>query len=461
MNAVQNAARRSSPWKHPRRWVAFLVLAFVLISFIAFRIASTSGVKKHIAAKRAQGLPMSPLELDAWYKPVPASGNAALAFETAFQTYVSPGKINPDEMRDQEVVLGEPLPRELAEAVATHLKANRAAIDEIHAAAQLSASRYSIDLTRGFATLLPHLARLRGLNQLMRWEAIQQSADGNRTEAVRALKSGLAIATSLEEEPLLVSSMVRAAILTTWLRALERVVTEHTLTDPELAELFALITRTEEASRRSMMRAMVGERAMGVAAFHVDYKMFEALSAGGAVPGGSPEWPEVLKVGLYELRRSLGFNDRDALFYLRLMNELETALTNDHPVMLQRATAVTQILNQEISKHPIRYMVSGMILPSLSKAIEKESLLAGHLRSARAALAVERFRLQNSGRLPSANELTPTFISEWPRDPFDNRPLEYGKLRLGYEIISAGATAEKEKKNSPGRDTTVGFAVLR
>ena len=123
------------------RWLPLLILAFLVASFIAFRLASNSGVKREIAAIRAQGLPMSPLELDTWYKRVPASDNAALAFEAAFQTYVSPGKANPDEMPGQKMVLGQPLPDELAQAVAAHLAANRDTIDEIHAAAQLPARR--------------------------------------------------------------------------------------------------------------------------------------------------------------------------------------------------------------------------------------------------------------------------------------------------------------------------------
>ncbi|MGZ8921025.1 MAG: hypothetical protein ACXW3L_08575, partial [Limisphaerales bacterium] len=446
-----------------RRWLLLLVLAFVIVSFIAFRIASNSGVKRKIKSIRAQGLPMSPRELDTWYKGVPASENAALAFEAAFQTYVSSGKANPDEMPGHEMVLGEPLPDELAQAVASHLAANRDSIDEIHAAAQLASSRYSIDLSRGFATLLPHLAHLRSLGQLMRWEAIQQSSQGNQTEALRALKSGLAIASSLEEEPIFISSLVRISMVSSWLRGLERVITEQTFTDSELVELLDLLTRTEKAGKLSMTRGMVGERAIGVAAFDLDYQSFEGLSGiGGAVGGGAYlELPYFARAGLYELRRVLGIHDRDLVFYLDRMGELHDALTNDYTGMLQSAQRVTETVERELPKHPFRYLVSGIVLPALSKALQKEAFLAAGLRCARATIAIERLRLQNGGRLPSPSEVVPAFIPEWPRDPFDNRALEYEKLAKGYRIVSAGATAAREKENPKAKNTTVGFTVLR
>ena len=450
--------RPTSPWRHPRRWLPLLILAFILVSFIAYRLISDAGVKKVIQQKRAQGIPMSPLELDIWYKRVPASENAGLAFESAFQTYVAPGKPDPNEMSPHEMVLGEPLPHELAQAVATHLAANRATIEEIHAAAQLSASRYSIDLSRGFATLLPHLARLRSLAQLMRWEAIQQSARGDRVEALRALKSGAAIAASLEKEPLLISYMVRIAILNVWLRALEHIVTKHTLTDAELSELTDLLVRAEQAGREVLHRAIVGERAIGVAAFDLDYKTFESISAGGTSPDA--ELPDFLRIGLYEFRRAAGMNNRDLAFYLDRLNELENAVTNDHSGILQKAQAVTDTIEQELPKHRLRYLISGMILPSISKAMEKEAFIAAELRCARAALAIERFRLKKSGRLPSPHELVPAFLPAWPLDPFTNDPLEYEKLPVGYQIVSAEGTALREKENTK-KSTAVSFRVLR
>jgi hypothetical protein len=404
---------------------------------------------------------MSPLELDTWYKRVPASENAALSLEGTFQTYVSPGKSNPDEMPGKELILGQPLPDELARAVVAHLEANKGTLKEIHAAAQLPFSRYSIDLSRGFATLLPHLAHLKSLNQLMRWEAIQQSAHGNRTEAVRALQSSLAIATSLEQEPVIVSSMVRIALLSAWLRALERVVTEQTLTDLELADLANRLSRTEEASRQAMIRGLVGERAIGLAAFDLDYQSFEGLSGMNGSSSAIFELPGLVKTGLYELRRTLGFKDRDLMFYLNRLGELESALKNDYPAMLRDAQAVSDIVDRAIPQHQIRYLVSAVVLPALSKALQKEAFLAAHLRCARAALAIEQFRLKNNGRLPSPNELVPAFILEWPRDPFTDQPLKYEKLPKGYRIVSGGAAEARKKENPNAKDTWASFTILR
>jgi hypothetical protein len=162
---------------------------------------------------------------------------------------------------------------------------------------------------------------------------------------------------------------------------------------------------------------------------------------------------------LFDLRKALGMHNRDRMFYLQRMGENEAALTNDYPEMLRAANEAAGRMEQGLQTHKLRYIISAMLLPALSKGAQKEALLAAQLRCAKAALAIERFRLKH-GRLPEAQELVPEFLPEWPSDTVDGEPIEYEKLTKGYILTSLGATALKNKGKKTNF-TDVAFSVLR
>jgi hypothetical protein len=162
---------------------------------------------------------------------------------------------------------------------------------------------------------------------------------------------------------------------------------------------------------------------------------------------------------LFDVRKALGMHNRDRMFYLQRMGENEAALTNDYPEMLRAAEEVTDRMEEGFGAHRFRYLISGMLLPALSKGAQKEALLAAQLRCAKAALAIERFRLTN-GRLPEIKELVPEYLVEWPSDTVDGEQIEYEKLTKGYILTSLGATALKNKGKKTNF-TDVAFSVLR
>ena len=87
------------------------------------------------------------------------------------------------------------------------------------------------------------------------------------------------------------------------------------------------------------------------------------------------------------------------------------------------------------------------------------------LRTTAAALAAERFRIDN-GRWPdSLDQLVPKYISAVPRDPFVDAPLKFKKIPEGLFIYSVGYDGKDDggkfdpKKPAPfGPDT--GFRLL-
>ena len=451
---ITNRLERKPSWKRPFVWVPVVSLAFLVGSVAIYTIRSGSEVEAELVAIKKRSLPSSPVELDTWYKRVPAENNAALIYQRAYSLHVEPGRDNPQEI-GKELKVGDPLPEELRTAAENYLKDNAETLDQIHAAALLKEGRFPIDLTKGFSALLPHLAPMKRMGILMKWQVIYQSAQGKREDAVQGLEDAFAMAAILEEEPLFLSALVRIAMTAMIVPAMERVLTEHSLTEAELQRLESIVERALQSGRKSMLRGMVGERAVGLSAF--DMKARTVFNLGGG--GGSPSAADLGMEALFDARRALGMHNQDRMFYLQRMRESEAALTNDYPEMLRAGEEVTMRLEEGIKAHRFRYIISGMLLPALSKGAQKEALLAAQLRCVRAALAIDRFRLKH-GRLPAPKELVPEYLVEWPKDTVNGEPIQYEQLPIGFELISLGAT-ELKNKGKKTNLTDVAFRVLR
>src|SRR5688572_5834331 len=115
MDAAMSEKQQGSAWKRRRRWVPLAAVALVLSGFFGVHLAAKMAVRRELNAIRARGLPTTCLELDTWYKHVPASENAALIFLNAGALRVdATGKKNPDDMRFRP---NEPMSPQLVQAM--------------------------------------------------------------------------------------------------------------------------------------------------------------------------------------------------------------------------------------------------------------------------------------------------------------------------------------------------------
>jgi hypothetical protein len=71
--------------------------------------------------------------------------------------------------------------------------------------------------------------------------------------------------------------------------------------------------------------------------------------------------------------------------------------------------------------------------------VQWDPVHAANLAAMGALLAVERYRMRY-GRWPaSLGEISPEFVAEVPKDPFDGQPLRYRRLRDGVVVYSVGS----------------------
>ena len=443
-----------------KRLALWAVSFFILLvaSAIAIRAHTKRAMERELQAIRERGFPTSPQEVNAWYASVPPDENSALVILKAHDLYGEAGANDPKNL-SQGLVLGETLPPKLAGAIASLVERNGKALAELHRASQLPKSRYPVDLTPGLASLLPHLTRAKALAELLRWEAIYHSARGNRTNAVRAIESGFAIASSLKDEPIDISALVRISCLSMALSALERVVTEQQLSESEIDRLLVLARSAEEHSLPSLTRAFLGERGLTLPVFNMTYR---ELCASAGITIRSVELREAASMIRSETRCLFRGHRRDPFIYLSHMGEVEAALEMDVAEMVREAERIDSAESSTILLCFSEDDFFESVLPKFSRVTTQTALLIAQLRCISLALEIERIRLKNEGQIPKTEELS-NHLPQRPKDPIDNQPITFEILDKGYQV-SARAATELKKERAGGvipSFVPISFRVLR
>ncbi len=317
----------------------------------------------------------------------------------------------------------EGLPAEMKKAIAEHLSANKETLELLHNAASIERCRYPFDLTQGFEALLRPLEVLRDGARLLSLEAFMHAENGEPHDACGSLRSLMALARSLENEPLLISQLVRIACQAIGVDSLQRIVSRTALPEAELQEIGAALARAEE--RDAMARAMAVERCIGWNAFNTTFDEYAEFV-----------WGSPLQPFLY---RAAGLLEIDYLTYLEIMGEPVRICEMPLRERTQAAREHGERLEEWLGSTPRFYcIVTKKVTPAIGRCVEEDVKVIARLRAARAALAVERYRL-DKGRLPEElDELVAEYLQAIPEDPFDGKPLRYKKLDKGYVVYSIG-----------------------
>jgi hypothetical protein len=440
--------------------LTLVVLAFLLLlgGFIAWNLASPEQDAR-VLAIRQKGYPTSLGELDAWYAHIPDSQNAALIFTNAFSqpafrdnsaTFTVLGETNWLPARGH--LIGKDGRAELSAVLAT----NQTLLDLFHSATALTNSRYPVDLKQGFQTLVPYLAKVKGSVQLLAAEALFDASNGDIEKALSALRAAGAVADSVAEEPLLISQLVRIASWAIISKRCELLLNGATLSDQQLITLQTLFQNGERPN--AMARGLAGERTCGLAVFMGSPDRMYIF--GGLDLNSPPALKDRLRASLYiGLLKSTGLLRKDRTFYLDVMATNIAAAEAPFP---ERLTLSQQANNSALSPPSKLMIFSRMMLPALSRAIQRDADHIARIRTAQTAIAVERFRRAHNGDLPTdLNQLVPAYLPSLPRDPFDGEPLRFKRRATGYVVYSIGSDLRDDggsegdpKKPSSAKDIT-------
>lgn len=412
--------RRKLKFSH----ILIMLLLIAVCAFAVFRLSLRFKLRARFDAIRAAGYPVTLTELNELYTIPENAENAAYTIIDAFSYY----QLGDQAKLKSLPIIGkgklpartEPLAEE-TKALATQYTAdNQQALELLHKAAAIKHCRYPVDLSLGHETQMPYIRDIKRGAQLLSLEAVLHSEDNKSRLAARSVTSIFGIANSLAKEPLPISQLVCTACQGLAISSLERIVNRAEFTDEQLVKLTQTVSNAEDLS--TMSWAFAGERCWGISmlknpaslSLEGDYKIPSAL--------------------ILELYKALGLADRDAVIYLDLMNDyMETIQLPLH--QRQRAAGTIEAkLKATLKNHILLYV----IMPAFSRFLTINISSIAHLRTARVALAVQRYRLV-TGNLPDTlADLVPTYLDTVPKDPFDGRSLRYEKLETGFVVYSIG-----------------------
>ena len=382
---------------------------------------------------------MTTAELNQWYAAVPPEQNAALILTNAFAHLVSVNTNTPNLPiigRGRLPPRNEPLPPEMRQAIDDYVTTNQVALELLEKGLALKSCRYPVDLTPGWEALLPHLVGLKKSAQLLALKTLLDTETGAMSEAAESLEKIMTLADTVAKEPLLVSHLVRIACYQMSYPCLERILCRAPLRDSSLRR-FSTLYRGMEASN-GFERAIVADRCTGLQCF--DYPIAQVNRV--LADHGDYDPDDFGLAAAFWILKVSGRWDLDELYFLSCLDDYSRAVKLPFPDRLEMADQVSNRIQQmKQKKYP--YILSGMFLPGLGKAFDKDAAHIARLRAAEAALAVERYRLAHGDRLAETlRAMAPDLSQELTTDPFDGEPLRYKPLGHGYAVYSVGPDTE-------------------
>ena len=409
--------------------IAAAIVAVVVLALVGMHLYYRAKINAELDAVRKAGFPVTLREWSDYY-PAPKGDNAAVIYAQAFAKFA--GHDTPLEKKLPVVGMGklpprgEPLPDEVKTDISAYLAANAQALELLHKAATIEGCRFDLDFSRGNDMLLPHLAELRQAGRLLELQALMKVEGGKPDEAARAIADSFGAARALLKEPLLISQLVRMAVISLSVSGLERVLSRTALGDQQLTDLSKAIALQENPE--GLMRGLAGERCIGE---DVYLSNFSRYAEADYKPGAD---------ALFFWNWS-GLKAMDQLAYLRMMAGMVKAAGGSAKEMRDQPAEC----EREIKQASKVYLLTWSLAPALLRVNEEQLRMLAHLRTARAAVAVERFRAAN-GRLPdSLDELMPKWLDTVPADPFSDKPIRYRKLSKGFMTDSVGPEEDRDR----------------
>lgn len=464
--------RRSSViWWQAAFWVPGLLLLLVLVgSFVFWRVNNVRKIRKEEAAIQQRGEPLTLEDLARNHGEIPEAENAAVLmldlweseapeFWRAFRNGARKLPERPATKYDPAVPIVGPqakrVPRDQplsaeAKSAAESLMAEKATHREaVRAALLRPKSRFPLRWGDGYSTLLPHLAVIKGEAQLLQLESVLATDQGEVSKALKALENLSRLTGLLADEPILISQLVRISSGHMLLDGLERLMNQASLSASQLRQVEAMLQPLD--LQKALSKTLQTERVLGQSVFNLPAEELATLGDDDQQQSeDSATSAEGIRMGIRFMRYS-GIADVDRRFMLETLGQAIEWSEEGTPESLRRTEELIEGVPREAKRFPPK-IFSRMLLPSLSKAATRFAQFEARRRAALTALAIEGYRLEHGGQLPeSLADLPSAPAAELRLDPFDGKPLRFGKRPKGFVVYSVGL----DRTDEGGREKPV------
>jgi hypothetical protein len=324
-------------------------------------------------------------------------------------------------------------------------------------------ARFWINYDDGSAAMLPHLPRMKASAIYLSLHSVAALDAGDRQTALADVKLSFRLLQSIRDEPVLISYLVRMAMLPWTLQPIWEGLAGRQWTEPELNLIQTELGKLDFPADYHF--AIRGERAGQL--WVVDYLRRAgppALKAIGLEEGpgvGPGELPEVLGRALFQLVPS-GWFDQNKLSLCRMDdNYLLPRVDRERGVILPAAARQCESALEAQCRRRTPYdWLGSLLLPAVGRAAVRCAYAQSFVDLACLACALERCRSAN-GQFPETLEaLVPRFIGKLPHDVLNGQPLKYHRTddgqfllySVGWNETDDGGKVALTKRGFPDRD---------
>jgi hypothetical protein len=293
---------------------------------------------------------------------------------------------------------------------------------------------YDDELPAGI--LLPHLARLKGINATLELRAIARLELGQAPAAFSDLLLGLRLSDSLRDEPILINHLVRLATLGQSLQVIREGLARRAWTDDQLVQIESRLASLDLLAE--CQQAVRGERACGLGAIEWGRRQRWRFDLGQLTATSGPASVDWLALGCHLMPGGWFHQNKITLAQLHQDGTLalvDAATRRVHP----EKSATVDAVCARLPNRP-NTILAKVLFPQISRAPQKAGAHQTYADAARVACALERYR-RAEGDLPASLDLlTPRFLERVPRDVIGGQPLRYrcGPSPGAYALYSVG-----------------------
>lgn len=328
--------------------------------------------------------------------------------------------------------------------------------DELRAALKGPSGQVNLDYAMGAMLPLPHLASHKRAAMCLSAASRLELHEGQLDQSCEDLKACLALSRFLEHEPIMISQLVRVAVLQIALGETWEILQHPGLQDKQLAELQSawesIDPMSAAQSSLEMERFIMTDMFKGMRANDPRY----TSSAPGPPPANQPGFMDEVGQALADPGKAADAAMDQGRFWLWkwqwsyeeelvTMQMLQAAI---HSVReMKRSGAFVPALNGfdaasgKLFKSHVnasrRFMLtSGQVFTgSYHNYLRKLMVMEAERRLLVTAIALNRFQLAHQKYPDDLKELTPTYLSVVPRDAMDGKPLRYHRKDDGSFLL--------------------------